>query len=106
MANENLFASFLGKLLPAADAVNEAGGSAYAFGPEHALAQYAATGCLHGTFYASARTQLDVVLKLAFDVDVDFLAKTAIYARQRGHMKDMPALLCAVLSIRSSGLFG
>lgn len=105
MANKNLFASFMGKLLPKADVINEAGGPAYAFGPEHALAQYAATGCLHGTFYASAQTQLDVVLKLAFDVDADFLAKTAVYARQRGHMKDMPALLLAVLSVRDPQLF-
>lgn len=106
MANKNLFASFVGKLLPKPDLVNEAGGPAYAFGPEHALGQYAATGCLNGTFYASAQTQLDVVLKLAFAVDPEFLAKCAVYARQRGHMKDMPALLLAVLSVRDPELFG
>ncbi|RZO52170.1 MAG: TROVE domain-containing protein [Sandaracinaceae bacterium] len=105
MANKNLFTSFLGKLLPKPDLVNEAGGPAYAFGPEHALGQYAATGCLNGTFYASAQTQLDVVLKLAFAVDPDFLAKCAVYTRQKGHMKDMPALLLAVLSVRDSERF-
>jgi len=38
-----------GEVVPAADAVNEAGGLAYAMPPKHALAQYAATGCLNQT---------------------------------------------------------
>ena len=54
--NPTLFKTGSGRL-PAADALNEAGGKAYALGPELALAQYAATGCLNGTFYASAETQ-------------------------------------------------
>ncbi|RYD66228.1 MAG: TROVE domain-containing protein, partial [Verrucomicrobiaceae bacterium] len=45
-------------------------------------------------------TQLDRVLELARQVDVDFLAQTALYARRKGFMKDMPALLCAVLATR------
>ncbi len=105
MANKNLFASLAGRLLPRADRINEAGGDAYAFGPEHALAQYAATGCMNGTFYASAEVQLEAVLALASTVEPAFLAKTAVYARQRGHMKDMPALLLAVLSARDPRLF-
>ena len=105
MANKNLFASLAGRLLPRADRINEAGGDAYAFGPEHALAQYAATGCMNGTFYASAEPQLEAVLALASAVEPLFLAKTAVYARQRGHMKDMPALLLAVLSARDPRLF-
>ena len=105
MANKNLFASLAGRLLPRADRINEAGGDAYAFGPEHALAQYAATGCMNGTFYASAETQLEAVLALASAVEPSFLAETAVYARQRGHMKDMPALLLAVLSARDPRLF-
>ncbi|MCB9594320.1 MAG: TROVE domain-containing protein [Sandaracinaceae bacterium] len=105
MANKSLFSSYAGKHLPHADLVNEAGGIAYAFGPDHALAQLAATGCLNGTYYATAEVQLDHVLKLAAQVDVELLAKTAVYARQRGHMKDMPALLLAVLSVRDPALF-
>lgn len=105
MANKNLFASIVGRLLPKADVVNEAGGRAYAFSPEHALAQYAATGCLNGTFYATAEAQLDAVLALASKVEPRFLAQAAIHARQRGRMKDMPALLLAVLSVRDPRLF-
>lgn len=104
MANKGLFASFFGRAVKAADAVNEAGGTAYAFGPKHALAQYAATGCLQSTFYASGAEQLDRVLELAKGVDDEMLAKTAIFARTHGHMKDVPALLCAVLSTRNPPL--
>src|SRR5262245_51123406 len=105
MANKSLFQSIVGRLLPKADVVNEAGGSAYAFSPEHALAQLAATGCLNATYYATAETQLAGVVELASKVDPRFLAKTAIYVREKGLMKDMPALLLAVLSVRDKALF-
>lgn len=104
MANKNLFATIAGKLLPKTDAVNEAGGQAYALTPKAALAQYAATGCLSGTYYATAEEQLETVLALAAQVDDLFIARTAIYCRERGFMKDMPALLCAVLAVRNPAL--
>ena len=98
MPNTSLFKSAAGPLVKKTDAVNEAGGRAYAYGPQHKLAQLAATGALNGTFYAEAEDQLETVLKLAVEVEPRFLAKTAIFARERGHMKDMPALLLALLS--------
>ena len=55
MANKNIFQTIAGRLLPQANVLNEAGGSAYALPPKHALAQYAATGCLNSTFYAPRR---------------------------------------------------
>src|ERR1700743_2770340 len=100
MANKTLFHSGRGALLPKADVPNEAGGAAYALSPKHALAQYAATGCLNSTYYASADDQLQKVLSLAKEVDAEFIAKTALYARQKGFMKDMPAVLCAALSVK------
>lgn len=105
MANKAIFKTTAGRLAPKADTVNEAGGKAYAFAPEHALAQLAATGCMNSTFYASAETQVDTVLALANKVSPEFLAKTAVWSRREGQMKDMPALLCAVLSSRSGELF-
>jgi 60 kDa SS-A/Ro ribonucleoprotein len=104
MANASLFQSVRGWLLPAADGVNEAGGPAYALDATHALAQYAATGCLHSTYYADAATQLATVLALCEQVDAEFIARTAVFARERGYMKDMPALLAAVLSRRAPAL--
>jgi 60 kDa SS-A/Ro ribonucleoprotein len=102
MANKNLFSSIAGKLLPKPDAVNEAKGPAYAFAPKHALAQYVATGCLNSTFYASAEEQLSTVLALCREVDSGFIARTAIFSREQGRMKDVPALLCAVLAGRDT----
>lgn len=104
MANKNLFKSIVGKLLPATDALNEERAPAYALSPKHALAQYAATGCINGTFYASAEEQLAKVLELCGQVEPEFIAKTAVFCRERGFMKDMPALLCAVLSVRDRAL--
>src|ERR1051325_5755175 len=88
MANKNLFKSLVGKLVPAADARNEHGAPAYALTPKQALAQYAATGCLTRTFYAGAGEQLAKVLELCELVEPEFVAKTAVYARERGFMKD------------------
>lgn len=104
MTNKALFKSMVGKLLPATDARNAEGAPAYALSAKHALAQYVVTGCLNGTFYASAEEQLETVLSLCSEVDGEFIAKTAIYCRERGYMKDMPALLCAVLSIKAPAL--
>jgi len=89
---------------PAANTQNEAGGRAYAFSPEHALAQYAITGTMHNTFYATAEQQLDAILALAAKVTPAFVAKTAVYTRQRGFMKDVPALLVAYLAKSDVGL--
>jgi 60 kDa SS-A/Ro ribonucleoprotein len=103
MANKSLFKSLPGNLVPATNAVNEEAAPAYALEPRHALAQYAATGCLNATFYASAEEQLEKVLALCARVEPAFIAKTAVYCRERGFMKDLPALLCAVLSTRDIG---
>lgn len=107
MANLNLFSSLLPRRprTPAADAVNHAGGRAYERSDKQALAQYVATGCLNGTFYASAQEQLDQVRALCGSLDPAFIARAAVYARSRGHMKDMPALLLAVLASRDGALF-
>jgi 60 kDa SS-A/Ro ribonucleoprotein len=104
MANKNLFSSIIGRFAPKADTVNEAGGKAYSFTPEGALAQYGATGCLSGTYYATDVDQLDHIMTLAGQVDSEFIARTAIYSRERGFMKDTPALLCAILTRRNPAL--
>jgi len=100
MANKTLFSGRGGRDVPAVDALNEAGGTAYALEPRHALAQIAATGCLNDVFYSGGRDQLDAVLALSRDIDPEFIGRTAVFARERGYMKDMPALLLAVLSVR------
>ena len=104
MANTQLFASQRGRLVPKAGALNEAGGAAYQRSPEAALALYAATGCLNGTFYSDAATQLAAVLGLCEAVSPQYVAQTALCARKTAYMKDMPALLLAHLAVRDGEL--
>jgi len=106
MANLTLFSSLFSRRppTPVVDAVNPAGGVAYKRSDKQALAQYVATGCLQGTFYASAEEQLETVRGLCGSLDPAFLARAAVYARGRGYMKDMPALLLAVLASRDGAL--
>jgi 60 kDa SS-A/Ro ribonucleoprotein len=105
MANLDLFASFRGLFTPKAEGVNQAGGRAYILSDEQALAQLAMTGCLNATFYATAQTQLAELVRLAARVSPTFLAKPTVHARAEGFMKDTPAVLLAVLSLRDPALF-
>ena len=98
--NTTLFRTLRGRLTPAADARNHEGAPAYSLTPKQALAQMAATGTLNATFYASAEAQLDAILALAAEVEPEFVARTAIVAREQGYMKDVPALLAAHLAVR------
>lgn len=104
MASKSLFQSIRGRFVRPADTTNEAGGAAYTLSAEQELAQYAATGCMNSTFYASAESQLDRVLVLCGAVEPEFIARVALYTRSESRMKDLPALLVAVLSVRSPGL--
>ena len=104
MANKSLFAG-LKSLFLRATARNEAGGLAYALPPKHALAQLAATGCFNGTFYAEAEDQLEMLRALIAQVNDNlYLAKLAVYSRERAFMKDMPAALLMALATRDTAL--
>lgn len=104
MVNIKLFNTSRGQKTDSANTVNEAGGMTYKFSPKHQLAQLAATGCLNDTFYANGQDQLATIIELAEQLDAEFVAKTAIYAREEGYMKDMPALLAAILSMKDSAM--
>ncbi len=103
MANFKLF-NTREATLPACDTLNAAQVPAYAYTAKHKLAQLAVTGCLNQTFYASAESQLEEVLKRVAELDSGYVAKAALYARQKGHMKDMPALMLAALTAQRSML--
>lgn len=99
--NKTLFANTTN----ATDTVNDAGGAAYALSNEAALLQMAVTGVFNDTYYVKAEKQLETMLDLANKCSAEWVAKTAIYARQQGFMKDAPALLVAALSKRDSRIF-
>lgn len=96
--DKHLFLTTRGPLPPPADTVNRAGGKAYALAAKEALAQYAAAGCFGGTYYASAGEQLAEVRALLAGLDPVFVAKCAVYSRERAWLKDMPAFLLAYLT--------
>lgn len=96
MANKVLFGTNRG--LKRADARNRAGGKAYKLADHAALAQLAMTGTLADAYYVDAEAQLAELLEAARAVEPDFLAKTAIYTRRQGYMKDTPAVLLATLA--------
>lgn len=102
MANKQLFAS--ARALPKADTLNCEMAPAYGYEPRHKLAQLAATGTLQDNFYSGADTQLADVMGLVKAVDPAFVARAAVYARSKGAMKDMPALLAAWLTVGNPDL--
>jgi 60 kDa SS-A/Ro ribonucleoprotein len=106
MANKKLFSTKgkSGKIVKATDTVNHAGGTAYTLDDKAALAQLAMTGCFNRTYYVSSENQLGQVLELANKLPVEYVAKLAVYSRQNGLMKDMPAVLAAVVASRDSDL--
>ncbi|MFM7737943.1 MAG: TROVE domain-containing protein, partial [Planctomycetota bacterium] len=103
MANRSLFRSLMSRFQKT-DATNEAGGSAYQLEARHALAQLAATGTFGDVFYTTAEQQLETLQRLAAEVDDEYLAKLALYARERAAMKDTPAALLVILSLRNTEL--
>ncbi len=105
MANKSVFASLRGRMFQKADAVNKEGAPAYQYQDRQKLAQLAMTGTIGELVYQSADTELEAVLDVANKVTPEFLAKAVVHVREKGHMKDMPALLLAVLASRDSQLF-
>jgi 60 kDa SS-A/Ro ribonucleoprotein len=101
MANKKLFKNpGVTAKVPVADTTNSAGGKAYQFDKKHCLAQIAATNCFNGTYYVSAEDNLKLAkdAALALREDPEFLAKVAVYSRDKGYMKDMPAFLTVLLA--------
>lgn len=97
--NKNLFESR--NRVPSTEGIkNLAGGKAYSLGNELTLATYATTGTFNDTFYAKAQDQLTVTLDVAAECSTLFIAQLAVYAREDGLMKDMPAALLAYLTTR------
>lgn len=107
MANKKLFSGQATRILsvPQADTVTHHQTPAYKLDSFHGLCQMAATGTFHDTYYSASGDQLDQLIKLAAECTDEQVAKLAIYARQRGLMKDSPAALLLILSKRDTKLF-
>lgn len=107
MASKNLFANKSVSKSPkstTADTVNQSGNLAYSLEDKAALAQFVVTGCFNNTYYTTDKQQLDKVIELAAKVPTEFLAKLAVYARQKAVMKDSPAVLAALVASKDGSL--
>ena len=106
MVSKNLFKSAVSakKVIKPVNTVNNAGGVAYTLEDKAALAQLAMTGCFNGTYYVSGEDQLTNVVNLANKLPAEYVAKLAVYARKEGFMKDMPAVLAAVVANKDVNL--
>lgn len=99
MANKILFREHgIAKRVKPTDTINEAGGVAYSFTTQHALAQYCVTGTFSNTFYASAEEQLGKIIGLLEECNPPFIAKMAVYAHCVAKMKDTPCYALAWLT--------
>ncbi len=96
-----IFQTSRGRMVPPATTKNRAGGPAYQHSDEHALIQHAGTGTFNGTFYATADQQYEEVFKLCANLDPRFIAQVAVFSRNKGYMKDMPAYLVSDLAIKA-----
>lgn len=84
---------------------NESGGTAYAMTHQHALAQYAVTGMLDGYLHIDGQTQLSRIIEMAEKCSNKYVAQVAVYAHEKGFMKDTSALLLGYLMKKDRGLF-
>ena len=101
MANTTLFRSLIGALIPAATRTQRGGR------PGLRAAARAGAGAVrrdrlpeHDVLRHRRGAARSRARPLRRASTPEFVAKTAVYCRERGHMKDMPALLLAVLSRR------
>lgn len=109
MANKNLFKSTVSstKKVQATTTVNEAGGVAYQMTDKAALAQIAATNCFNGTYYTDEKAALELAKNAVSKLknNPEYIAKVAVFSREHGYMKDMPAYLTVVLAGLDTKLF-
>ena len=101
MPSKSVFRTGRGRMVPPATTKNRAGGPAYQHTDEHALIQHACTGTFNGTFYATAEQQFDEVFNLCAKLDPRFIAQVAVFSREQGFMKDMPAYLVSDLAVKA-----
>lgn len=77
---------------------NYEGAIAYKTSPELELYTSVVTASLSNTFYEKANERLARIQKLMRKVDPVFVAKLAIYAREKMHLRSIPMVLVAELS--------
>jgi len=78
--------------------LNHQGGVAYKMGPEMELYSLVVTSTLSNRFYETAESQVARLRKLVQQVDPEFVAKLAIYAREKMYLRSIPLVLTVELA--------
>lgn len=82
---------------------NYEGAAAYTLTPELELYSAVATAVLSDTFYEKDGTRLARVQELMKKNDAEFVAKLAVYARNKMYMRSIPMVLAVELAKENSG---
>ncbi|MEM7573851.1 MAG: TROVE domain-containing protein [Bacteroidota bacterium] len=82
---------------------NRAGAMAYKQSPEYRLVTLLLTNFLQRQFYRKANQSAAELLQLSQEVDAEFVAKAAVYARHEFGMRSVTHLLAAALAKQASG---
>lgn len=84
--------------------INRGGGEAYEQTPELQLISLMLCSFLKDQFYSGSQEQLDRIVKLTDTIkDKEFLAKLAIYARDKFHMRSVTHVLAALIANQVKG---
>ena len=85
---------------------NRAGGNSVELTNKEILAKYVTTCTFNDTYYASGEKLLDEIKSVIDSItDNIYIAKCAVYSRETGGLKDMPAYLLNILYDRDKQLF-
>ena len=79
---------------------NHAGAKAYRMTPEMELYTAVVTASLSGKFYETDQARYERIVKLIQTVDPQFVAKLAIYTREKMYLRSIPVVLAIELANR------
>lgn len=92
-----------GKSASSTKTINHEGEVDYQLSPEMELYTSVVTTALGGKFYESADERIERVRNLVSKVDPEFVARLAVYAREKMHLRSIPLVLCVELAKVHSG---
>ncbi|MFT3937127.1 MAG: TROVE domain-containing protein [Chitinophagaceae bacterium] len=85
------------------ETVNYAGEKAFVLTPELELYTAVATAGLSDQFYEKASDKLERIRTLMAKADAEFVAKLAIYVREKMHLRSIPLVMAVELAKQQSG---
>lgn len=85
------------------DTVNHQGAPAYTLSPKLELYTAAVTASLSDKFYEKGGERMNRIVELIWQSDPEFVAKLAVYTREKMYLRSVPLVLTAELAKYSNG---